>query len=211
MMRRVGRALLNEQLSRSPIFTTAEAARLAGVSNQEASRSLSKLADEGGVQRVRRGLWALTGHPDFSPFAVVPYLLSSVDEAYVSLLSALNLHGMIEQLPRRIQVISTARRGDLETPFGTFEFHRIAAALFGGFGPYGTLRQFDIATPEKALFDSLYLSVQKGKRFAHLPELTLPGSFSSDALGAWIGRIENVLLRQAVERRWEDLADRTKD
>lgn len=208
-MTRVARALLNDQLSRSPIFTTAEVARLAGVSNQEASRSLGKLADEAGIQRVRRGLWALTGHPDFSPFAVVPYLLSPADEAYVSLLSALNLHGMIEQLPRRVQVISTARRGNLETPVGTFEFHRIAEPLFGGFAPYGTLRQFDIATQEKALFDLLYLSAQKGRRFAHLPELILPGSFSRDALEAWIGRIENVLLRQAVEGRWEDLAKRT--
>ena len=207
-MTRIARALLNEQLSRSPIFTTAEAARLAGVSNQEASRSLAKLADEGGLKRVRRGLWALTGHPDFSPFAVVPYLRSPLDEAYVSLLSALNLHGMIEQLPRRIQVISTARRGDLETPVGTFEFHQIAGPLFGGFVSYGSLRLFDIARPEKALFDLMYLSAQKGKRFAHLPELTFPGDFSAEDLEAWIERIVNVLLRQAVEKRWEDLADR---
>ena len=207
-MKKVARAILAEQLPRSPLFTTEEAARLADVTNQEASRSLSGLADEGAVTRVRRGLWALTGHPDFSPFAVVPHLVSEGQEAYVSLLSALNLHGMIEQVPRRIQVVATARRADLETPVGTFEFHRVAEPLFGGFEPHGSLRQFDLATPEKALFDILYLSAQKGRRFGHLPELTLPGDFSRDAVEGWIERIENVLLRRAIEDRWRELEGR---
>jgi predicted transcriptional regulator of viral defense system len=206
-MKKVASAILTEQVPRSPIFTTADAARTAGVSNQGASRSLAGMADAGMITRVRRGLWAITGHPDFSPYAVVPHLVSDDDAAYVSLLSALNLHGMIEQFPRRVQVISTARRPDLETPVGTFEFHRLATPLYGGFAPYGTLRQFDLATPEKALFDLLYLSAQKGRRFVHLPELTTSSDFSTAEVEKWIERIENVLLRQAVRKRWESLAE----
>lgn len=209
-MSRIVRAILSKQLPRSPIFTTSEAAKTAGVSSQEASRSLGRLASEGGLTRVRRGLWALTTHPDFSPFAVVPHLVSDDDAAYVSLLSALNLHGMIEQVPRRVQIISTARRANLETPVATFEFHQIADPLFGGFAPYGTLRQFDLATPEKALFDTLYLSMQKGNRFTHWPELEFPATFSTKKLLAWLDRIQNVLLRQAVQARWEQVADRAE-
>jgi len=206
-MNKVAGAVLREQMPRSPIFTTADAARAAGAANQDASRSLARMADEGLVTQVRQGLWALTGHPDFSPYAVVPYLVPDDAEAYVSLLSALNLHGMIEQFPRRVQVVTTARRADLETPVGSFEFHQMAAPLIGGFAPHGTLRQFDLAMPEKALFDLLYLSAQKGRRFAHLPELTLPESFSAKQVDEWIERIGNALLRRAVRERWERLAE----
>jgi predicted transcriptional regulator of viral defense system len=207
-MNKVAGAILREQLPRSPIFTTADAARAAGVAVQDASRSLSRMAEDGLVTAVRQGLWALTGHPDFSPYAVVPRLVPDDAEAYVSLLSALNLHGMIEQFPRRIQVVTTARRTDLETPVGSFEFHRMAGPLISGFAPYGTLRQFDLATPEKALFDLLYLSAQKGRRFGHLPELTLPDGFAASEVDGWIERIGNVLLRGAVRERWEALQSR---
>jgi hypothetical protein len=84
----------------------------------------------------------------------------------------------------------------------------MAEPLIGGFEPYGTLQQFDLATPEKALFDVLYLSAQKGRRFAHLPELTLPDGFTASAVDGWIARIGNVLLRGAVRERWADLARR---
>lgn len=206
-MNTVASAILRDLMPRSPIFTTSDAARTAGVTNQDASRSLAGMADAGMITRVRRGLWAFTGHPDFSPYAVVPHLVSDDDAAYVSLLSALNLHGMIEQFPRRVQVISTARRPNLETPVGTFEFHRLATPLFGGYEPYGALRQFDFATPEKALFDLLYLSAQKGRRFGHLPELTTSSGFRTADVEEWIERIENVLLREAVRKRWEILAE----
>jgi predicted transcriptional regulator of viral defense system len=72
------------------------------------------------VTRIKRGLWAVTRHPDFSPFALVPYLFAHGQKGYVSLLTALNLHGMIEQIPRSIQ-IATTQRPRLKTPVATFE------------------------------------------------------------------------------------------
>jgi len=198
--------LLTDMLPRSPIFTTAEVADACGVSISVASRDLAQMAAAGTVTKVRRGLWALTGHPDFSPHAVVPYLFAGEGQAYVSLLSALNLIGMIEQVPRRVQVVSAMRRADLQTPVAAYEIHTVAAPLYGGFKPYGSLAQFDLATPEKALFDTLYLSAQRGRRFRHLPELTIPRDFSEAELAEWIDRIQNVLLQRAVRHRWELLA-----
>lgn len=205
-MKKLAHFLLTGMLPRSPIFTTAEVADACGVSVSVASRDLALMAAEGAVTKVRRGLWALTGHPDFSPHAVVPYLFAGEGQAYVSLLSALNLTGMIEQVPRRVQLVSVMRRADLQTPVAVYEIHTVAAPLYGGFKPYGSLARFDLATPEKALFDTLYLSAQKGRRFRHLPELTIPPDFSGTELAEWVDRIQNVLLRRAVQHRWELLA-----
>lgn len=205
-MKKLAHFLLTEMLPRSPIFTTAEVADACSVSVPVASRDLALMAAEGTVTRVRRGIWALTGHPDFSPHAVVPFLFTGEGQAYVSLLSALNLTGMIEQVPRRVQLVSATRRADLHTSVAVYEIHTVAAPLYGGFKPYGKLDQFDLATPEKALFDTLYLSAQKGRRFRHLPELTIPPDFSDAEVTRWVDRIQNVLLRRCVMHRWELLA-----
>lgn len=204
-MKQVARAIWNELLPYSPIFTTSEVAEIAGVALPNASRDLAGLSTEGMVTRIRRGLWAIPTHPDFSPFSVVPHLFSRKREGYVSLLSALNLQGMIDQIPSVVQVITTNQRPRLKTPVGTYEFHQIHPVLFGGFGPYRGTGDFDIATPEKALFDTLYLSARKGRRFANLPELGLPGVFSEVTLEEWLDKVEYEPLRLATKERWDRL------
>jgi hypothetical protein len=170
------------------------------------SRDLTKLEEEQLILRVKRGVWAITGHPDLSPFAVVPHLFDTEGKGYVSLLSALNLHGMIDQIPRVVHIVTTTQRVRLKTPLGTYEFSRINPKLFGGFGPYRGLGNFDIASPEKALFDILYLSVRKGRRFSYLPEVELPSKFSSAELESWISRVDHVPLRLSITVRWQKLA-----
>lgn len=207
-MNKVARVIWNELLPYSPLFSTAEIAERAGIALSNASRDLAKLETEGMVTRVRRGLWAVPGHPDFSPYAVVPHLFVERSGGYVSLLSALNLHGTIDQIPRVVHVVTTAQRPVLKTPVATYEFYRIQADLFGGFKPYRRTGNFDIATPEKALFDTLYFSARKGRRFAFLPEVELPPGFSVSDIERWIALIDHRPLRVAVRERWERLSER---
>lgn len=87
-------------------------------------------------------------------------------------------------------------------------FHRIEEALFGGFTAYRRTGSFDIATPEKAVFDTLYFSARKGRRFAALPEVELPTQFSARDVERWIGLIGHAPLRTAVQRRWQALSRR---
>ena len=63
----------------------------------------------------------------------MPHLFRIGAAGYVSVLSALNLHGMIEQIPRMVHVVTTTQRPRLLTPVGTYEFHQIHRDLFGGF------------------------------------------------------------------------------
>lgn len=200
-MTNVGRAIWTEMLLTSPVFTTRDVAEAAGVRPSNASRDLARLEEAGMLLKVRRGLWAIPTHPDFSPYAVVPHLFSDSQEGYVSLLSALNLHGMIDQIPRVVHVMATTQRADLVTPVGHYTFHQIQPDLFDGFGAYRVTGNFDIATPEKALFDTLYLSTRKGQRFSHLPELELPDDFSWAQIEEWTDRVELDPLRIAIQER----------
>ncbi len=200
-MKKTTETIWRDLLPVSPVFTTAQIAELSGTSLSNASRDLSGLAKQGLITRIRRGLWAVTDHPDFSPYAVVPFLFAEPKSGYVSLLTAMNLHGMVEQIPHRVHVMTTSQRPTLRTPVATYDFHQLQRALFGGFSPYRETGSFEIASPEKTLFDTLYLSVRRGRRFSHLPEVHLDPNFSEAEVLHWIGRIEHLRLRAAVRSR----------
>jgi hypothetical protein len=215
-MKHLHDALLREILLPRAVFTSRDVANLTGSSMAIVSRRLGALAERGILTRVTRGVWAQVRHPDFSPYAVLPFILqpppcdqSEQPLGYVSLLSALSLHGLISQIPRAISVVAAKRLPTLRTPVATYEFHRMERALIGGFEPFGQLRNFDVARAEKALFDTLYFSVRKGRRFAHLPELDLPRTFRPSEVQEWISRVTYAPLRNAVARRWRAILERT--
>lgn len=190
--------LLGTIFPTTSVFTTAEVAEAAEVHLSNASARLGEMAGDGSLVRVRRGLWAMPTHPDFSPYAVVSHLFDTADDAYVSLLSALHLHGMIEQIPQAVHIMATRRRGTLSTPVGRYEFHTIQPELYGGYKPYDRTWSFQIARPEKALFDICYLAVRRGRRFSHLPELTLPDDFDPSEFDSWVDRVDYGRLQTAV-------------
>lgn len=177
-----------------PIFSTREAAVRLGVSISRASQLLGSLQESGLSQRLRRGLWTL--QRDLDPHIVPPYLTAPYP-AYVSLWSALARHGMIEQVPRRVFAASLARTQTVHTSVGDFSIHHLVPELFGGYR--GEAGGAHVATPEKALFDTVYLLVPGGGK-VHLPELELPKGFREATLEEWAGRIERPRLRTMVRR-----------
>lgn len=214
-MNAVDTAVFGELTQRQPVFTTADVIKTASGSPVWVTQSLSALARKDLIIKVRRGLWALPGHADFSPYAVVPQLLRATKggkadvRGYVSLLSALNLHGMIDPAPHVIQIVAERIRPTMRTPFGTYQFHRLDPALIGGYGQCRNTGNFDIATPAKALFDALYLSTRRGRRLRHFPELTWPANFFRRELREWIAKIDDTKLRVAVTERWDVLRHRS--
>ena len=210
---RIADVLLQDQMSRAPVFTTGDVATFAGVSTSSANRALALLATRGLVTPVIRGIWARREHPNFSPYAVVPFLLGAsvasrgrpATAGYVSLLSALNLHGLIDQIPRAVQIVVDSQRPTLTTPVGTFDFHRLQPDLITGYAPGGRLANFDLATPTKALFDVLYLSTRRGRRFAHLPELDRSRHVHDKEMQRYIAQVRAPSIRAAVVERWEQV------
>lgn len=177
-----------------PVVETREAAARLGLSVPAASQQLRSLERSGIVRRLRRGLWLL--RRDVEPFALPAYLTAPLP-AYVSLWSALARHAMIEQVPRQVYVASLARTQQLRTSIGDFSIHHLAPELFGGYG------QLDdgghLASPEKALFDTIYLLTPRGGQ-VRLPELELPEGFDEGRLDEWTQRVQRPRLRTIVSR-----------
>lgn len=186
--------------TRSLVFTTRDFCALANISMTFASQMLRRLAAGKRITRVYQGLWADTGNSDFNAYKTVPFL-TRPHPAAVSLLTALHLHGIIEQIPQVVYVVSTAPTRKVKTPVGDFSVHRISPDFFDGYEEYKGEGGFLIASPEKALVDCLYLSSRRGRRFLALPELALPKGFSKRKAGQWVDRIPYERLRRAVREK----------
>ncbi len=191
----------------SSVFTTRQIAALRGSSLSAASQALARMEQRDLVKKVTRGIWCI---PDrFSLYSLVP-LLAGSHRAYVSLISALHLHGLIEQIPEIVFAATTGHTRVRKTSVGTYSYHRIHPQFFAGFDWYGKRQDFLVATPEKALVDSLYLSSRKGKRFRFFPEINLGAEFSFKRARSWAERIEHDLwTREYVLRKLDDLERET--
>jgi len=180
----------------APVFTTSDAAALLRVPNGHASVMLARLAASAHVIRLRRGVWALPNRVD--PLALPEYLTSPFP-AYVSLQSALYLHGMLSQMPAMTYAVSLARTRRFTTPLGAVSVHHVQPSFFFGFEEAGRSGG-RLATPEKALVDFLYLTPARSRLFRALPELEWPKSFSVRRARSIVKRIEPARRRTLVSR-----------
>jgi predicted transcriptional regulator of viral defense system len=183
----------------TPVFDTGDAAARLGIDAAHASTVLARLAAARHLVRLRRGVWAFRDRVD--PLALPEYLTSPFP-SYVSLQSALYLHGMIEQVPAVTYAVSLARTRRFTTPLGTVSIHHVDPAFFFGFDSVGSSGG-RLATPEKALIDFLYLAPAKSKLFRALPELELPARFSQRRARAIVARIGSARRRAMVSRLLE--------
>jgi hypothetical protein len=127
----------------------------------------------------------------------------------VSFLTALHLHGLIEQIPQIVYAATTGPTRLKKTSLGTFSFHRIDPAFFKGYDWYGERRDFLIATPEKALVDSLYVSSRKARHFAFFPEIDFGSGFQLGRAMEWIDEIRDPMIQKYCRERLLELAGRS--
>ena len=187
-----------------PVFTTHELITTSGKSSSTIVQSLNRLVDKGLFIKLYRGVWAEAGDKRVSAFEIIPSLFPR-QRVYVSFISALHLHGILEQIPQVISLASTAHTATIRTKAGTFSVHQVDPALFDGFDWYKGEGSFLIAEPEKALVDSLYLSSRKKKQFGHFPELRFPPEFSFKKAAQWVKRIRDEKIRRHVYQKLEIL------
>lgn len=197
---------LNEDLAKLralpvPVIRTNDAAALWGASRATASTMLARLARVGHVTRLTRGIWLLDR--TVNPWALHPYL-SDPSPSYVSLHTALFHHGMIEQIPTVIHLVSTAKTRTIETDVGTYAIHQVAPTFFCGFEPLSG-GPAQIATAEKALVDFFYLRPTRSRGFRALPELELPRGFKWKRAREFAALIASESRRVMVEGLLERL------
>ena len=176
-----------------PVVTTRDATVLLGISKSAASHLLRRLEQADLVYRLRRGRWVIVGEDPLNPVAY----LTAPYPSYVSSWTALSLHDMIDQIPRDVEVVTTARSTSIVAPTATYRLHHVTDSLFGGFdighGP-------PIASPEKALFDAVYLPAARGMTTVFLPEIELPEGFDPTEVDRWVALIESPKVRAVTSR-----------
>lgn len=182
-----------------PVVTTDDVALATGAERSAATHVLDRLSKAGLLKRIRRGLW--TTDLNLDPLRLPEYLTAPLP-SYISLQSALFLHGMVSQIPTVIYAASLAQTRRVRTALGTFSIHRLAPSFFGG---YETVKNsgVQLASPEKALLDIFYLAPARSRLFADLPEVELPNRFDRKQAAYWIRRIPAGPRRRSVELRLE--------
>lgn len=179
------------------VFSTRELCAVSGRSPSVVSQGLAYLVRQGLVYKVMHGVWAAARLP--SQYELIPYVLPK-HRAYVSFLSALHLHGIIEQIPQEVALASTAHSREIRTAAGAFAVHHIAASFYSGFG-WAANGRYLLAEPEKALVDCLYISAFRKRQFSHFPELNFPREFSFNKAHAWVKAIKNTRTAEHVRQR----------
>jgi predicted transcriptional regulator of viral defense system len=128
---------------------------------------LHRLVGQGVLTRVRRGIYRVSIHS--AEGALLANLLYT--PSYLSFESALSRYGILSQVPYTIS-LATTRRSKRTTLDGTaVEYRQLRKDLFFG---HRLEKGLDIAEPEKALLDALYL-MKRGKLSLAVGELDLSG------------------------------------
>lgn len=185
-----------------PVVRSSDAATLLGQSPGAATRTLTRLADAELITRVRHGLWWIDGPAD--PYRLPQYLTAPL-ESYLSLQTALQLRGLIEQIPEVVYAATLARTQRISTEVATFSFHHLAPELFGGYEE--DVHGVRLATAEKALFDYAYLASGRSRLFASLPELELPRGFRQSELNRWLRKIPSARSHTLTRYKLDQLLE----
>lgn len=129
------------------VFTSARARELApaaGLSEGYLRQALHHLANSGWVTRLRKGLYALSSTvPGVMPAHEFEIAMALVDPAAISHWSALHHHGLTEQTPRRVFVLTTTA-ASVPRSRGTK-----AKGAVGGISVGGISYQFVQVKPER--------------------------------------------------------------
>jgi predicted transcriptional regulator of viral defense system len=181
----------------APVVETRDVAALLQVSTSNATTILRRLAQKGMIVHLSRGRWLVNEKIDR---LALPELISAPYPACISLQSALFHHGLIEQIPSVIYAVTPARPRRLRTPLGTISFHRMPPELFKGF-ELSSRSDAKVATPEKALFDLLYLAPGRSRVFSNQPELTIPRRFQWQRLKEYTTLVKSSARRAYIAER----------
>lgn len=133
-------------------------------SHQQTKKVIVKLAANGWLIRIKRGLYAISdlsnrGFLSLSPYSVANLL---VQESYVSFESALNYRGMLDQLTNKVISISKVRFKTVSVNSTEYSFVNVQDKWFFGW-EMATVddREVRIATAEKALIDMIQFHKSK--------------------------------------------------
>lgn len=132
-----------------PCFSVEEAKRVAWETSASVIKlELSQWSQKGEVIRLKKGLYCfpekIGDRVEIARFLYEP--------AYLSLEYALNIYGLLPDIPFALTLVTPRTTRRFKNPFGQFIYHHVQKNLFWGYDP-----QTLMGEKEKALLDYFYL------------------------------------------------------
>ncbi len=152
------------------VFTLNDLTKLFPEDTQRSLQAgLSRLIESGLLMRIAKGIYLnpLSRHKGVNTIEQIAKTIRRGEYNYISLESALSEYGVISQIPMdRLTVVTTGRKGEYKTPFGTIEFTHTKRTLSNIIGSIkNTGRPLRIATKNTA-----YRDLNRVGRNTHLVE-----------------------------------------
>ncbi len=207
------------------LFTTEEARRFApsvGLSPGYFRQALHHLARTGWIVRLKKGLYSLSGSvPGVTPFHEFEIAMALVAPAAISHWSALSHHGLTEQAPRRVFVLTNARsvprvrgtrsrgtEGGYLVGGTTYQFVQVKSERFFGIEDvWVNESRIKMTDPERTLLDGLMMPQYCGDfaEVLHAFEIRAPKldveriiSYALRLDAATAKRLGWILMRQGI-------------
>jgi predicted transcriptional regulator of viral defense system len=136
------------------IFHTVDFATLLSRDMPSVRVELSRLVSRGMLSRASKGLYP---NP-YNPPTQEELAMALRSPAYISMESALARQGILSQSPFTMTLVTTSSTGTVDAMNTRFEYHHLQSAWFIGYRRRDT---YDMAEPEKALCDFVYLRYRR--------------------------------------------------
>ncbi len=149
--------------SRLKLFTLPTLQNLLKIENERTLfRVIETFQKNGVLTKIERNKYQITDSY-VNSFEVANFLYQP---SYISLETALNYWGILSQFPYEMTSITTKKTVEKEFDGVTYTYRHICPKYFGMFEKVDNAL---IASPEKALFDQIYLA-SKGLKILHMDE-----------------------------------------
>ncbi len=137
------------------VYSLTELMRISGLPLSSAKRAVQRLVKKGMLLKLGKQLYANSfSPPDLEKAAGLIY-----PPSYISLESALFMHGISEQVPQMLTCVSTNKTKTFHTALGEIGYFHIKEELFFG---YNARDSVFTAQPEKAALDFVYIKRMNG-------------------------------------------------
>lgn len=166
--------------------------------------SLTRWVRKGYLVRLRQGWYAFREclrQPDMAR-----YIANRIySPSYISLETALSFYGMIPEAVTDITSVTTLKTSSFMNEFGRYSYRNIKTSLFFGFDlkPMTDSRTVQMATPEKALIDLMYLTPQyngEGDMMnLRLDEAFMCEDFNKELSDSYIDKVGSKALKNRME------------
>jgi predicted transcriptional regulator of viral defense system len=180
---------LKERSKNYPIFKLEDVFKWFPKAKRETTlNQLNVWVKKGYLENITRGIYKISDFELKDSFLLSNFIYSP---SYISLESALNYYGIIPDIPFGITSVTLNKTKTFKTQkYGVFYYHHIKPELFFGFQTIFIEKNysFNIALPEKAIFDYFYLKAKKVESpegFIEEMRLSLPKKFNWRKLKNW--------------------------